>query len=188
MAVYPRISFIAEYSVNRVRYKRFALMQQTFAVQFCDDVFHIYADRIPLKDVPYYVGFFGDYHGFLVFVLVSVRYLAARQIAFPAAFVIAAPYLLREFRAVIFRISFQHTFKDDAFGRVGHKLCRRYDFNAVVFQGFLVYRRFVLVPRESVEFVNEYIAESPLRAVPDHALEIGTVVVRPRHCSVNVGV
>lgn len=83
---------------------------------------------------------------------------------------------------------FEHTFKDYTFWRIGYKLRCRHDFNAVVFQCFLVHSRFVLVARKTVKLVYEYHTERSFCAVFNHTLEVWTVVIRTCHSAVYVGI
>lgn len=84
--------------------------------------------------------------------------------------------------------AFEKGFEDDAFGRVGNVFHRGDHLHAVVFERFLVDRRFVFVPGKPVELVNENEIPLFLRAVFDHTPEIRAVVVGPRHRTVDVSI
>lgn len=91
------------------------------------------------------------------------------------------------FRLSIFVIlPFQQTFENNSFWSVGNILHRGQNFNAVVAQCLFVDSRFVLVAAESVQLVNQNVIPLTTGAVFYHALKVGTVVVRSRHCSVYV--
>ena len=105
-----------------------------------------------------------------------------------SALVVAAAYLLGQLGGIILGVAFEHRFKDNTFGRVGDKLGSRYHFNAVVFEGFLVYSHLVLVTRKAVQLVDNHIVPLFLVAVVYHAAKIGAVVILARHGAVYIGI
>ena len=83
---------------------------------------------------------------------------------------------------------FQEAFQDDAFGSVGDVFHSGDDFHAVVFECFLMDRRFILVSGKPVQFVNEDDLPALFGAVFYHTLKFGTVVVCSRHRPVDIGI
>lgn len=47
---------------------------------------------------------------------------------------------------------------------------------------------FVLVARETIEFINQHIVPSVFIAVFKHALECGSIIVCSGHSAINIGV
>ena len=188
ISVYPCVFFVFEYVVNGISGERLTAIINAFCGQRLYNIFYIHAYCILLKNIFHCFGFFFVNNDFMIFHFVAVNDKAACEIAFTARFTHTAFYLLRKFCAVIFCISFEHTFEYDCLGTVGDILHGGYNLNAVIFQCFLVYRRFIFITAETVEFVNKHNIERFFCAVFNHTLKIGAVVVCSRHCSVNVGV
>ena len=61
---------------------------------------------------------------------------------------------IKTFRRIVLVHAFQQTFQNDSFGRIGNILHGGDNFYAVIFQGLLMDRRFILVAGKPIEFVN----------------------------------
>lgn len=64
---------------------------------------------------------------------------------------------IKTFCRIVLVHAFQQTFQNDPFGRVGNILHGGDNFYAVVFQGLLMDRRFILVAGKPIELVNCHI-------------------------------
>ena len=78
----------------------------------------------------------------------------ARIIAFQIAFPHPSEYLLRKLGGKILVHAFQEAFQDDAFGTVGDIFHCRHELHAVFFERVFMDRRFILITRKSIKFVN----------------------------------
>jgi hypothetical protein len=98
----------------------------------------------------------------------------------------SAPHFLTKFRRVVFRISFQHALEHYPFGRVGYAFCRGYYLNAVIAERPFMYRTVVTASGKSVELIDDNIIEILAETRTYYTLKVGAVIVRSRHCFVNV--
>ena len=91
---------------------------------------------------------------FLIDNVETIQKDPARIIAFQIAFPHPSEYLLRKLGGIILVHAFQEAFQDDAFGTVGDIFHCRHELHAVFFERVFMDRRFILITRKSIKFVN----------------------------------
>lgn len=82
--------------------------------------------------------------------------------------------------------AFQEAFQDDVFGTIGDIFHCRHELHAVFFERVFMDRRFILITRKSIKFVNKHHVPLMFGAVLDHALKVGTQVVGACHGTVDI--
>jgi len=187
VSVYTRIFFVFEYVVDGISRKLFTAVENTSFGKRFYYVFNVNALRVLVVNKSYDFGFFFVNYNFVFFYFIAVNDSSACKVAFLSCFVHSALYLLRKFGRVIFGVALNHTFEYNRLGAVGNIFGSGNDFNAVVFERFLVFRSFVFITRKPVEFVNKYDIEIVFFAIFNHLTEVGTIVVSTRHSTVYIG-
>ena len=94
--------------------------------------------------------------------------------------------LLGKVGRVVFRITFQHRFQNDALRPLGNDFRSRHKLDTVLLQLGLVPCAVVTVPGKAIEFPNQNHVKQLLVAVLNHLLELRAVVRLGRNSTVNV--
>ena len=120
--------------------------------------------------------------------VIAENILSARGFAFaPTLFQSAIDFLRKFFRKVLIK-AFQNGFHHTTFRAVRKVFHCGENCYAVISERLFVYYRLEFVTRKSIKFVNDKVLPLFAAAVFQHFLKCDTVVVRSRHCSVNIGI
>ncbi len=130
-------------------------------------------------------GFFVDDKAF-VFNSVPERDIAAGGQPFQRIFPHAACGVLAELGGVHFGRRFEDSFEDDAFVILSDAFCGRKDTHAEFLETRFVNGAVVSVTAESVELPHDDELEDLFRRIGNHALKLGTVVLRAAHGAVYI--
>ena len=94
--------------------------------------------------------------------------------------------LLGKVGGVVFRITFQHRFQNDALRSLGDDLGGRHELDTILLQLGLVPGTIITIPGKAVELPDQHNVKQLLVAVLDHLLELRAVVCLSRDGTVNV--
>ncbi len=172
------ISAVGKYTCKRVFVEAIALGRaDASCIQIFNNVGDGLATCVSAEHFNYKRSFFwiGLIMLFLVY-HIAERNIATVETSLESILGHASRYLFSQISGIVFRHTFKHRLKNDAFRTLGDGLCCRNNFHIVLTQHRFILCRIVTVARESVEFPYDNNIKALLRAVLDHTLKLRTVI------------
>ena len=117
---------------------------------------------------------------------ITERAAAAIAAAFENVFSLAADNFLRQVGGIVFSVTFQHRFQDDAFRPVRDDLSGGHQLDAVLFELRLVASAVVAVAGKAVQLPDQNDVKQLALAVLNHLLKLGAVVRFGRNRPVDI--